>query len=844
MKPKGLMMMNSLKIGILLMVFLTMSHGARMVEALDRGLVVVNTAANTNFVSWRLKGYEPLDLGFNIYRNGVKINNSVLTGATSYSDNGGNINSVYTVRAVQNGNEGSDSKAVTPWNGLTKRIPLSKPAGGTTPSGEAYTYTANDISVGDLDGDGEYELILKWDPTNAKDNSQSGYTGNVFIDALKLDGTRLWRIDLGRNIRAGAHYTQFMVADFDLDGKAEMIVKTAPGTRDASGNLLSKGVASSMDNNDYRNSSGFIITGPEYLTVFGSNGMELSTVTYNPGRVPTNGWGKDTDNTNRVDRFLAAVAYLDGVRPHAVMQRGYYGRMTLAAWSWNGATLSQKWFFDSNANGNGACYSQGNHNLSVGDVDSDGNDEIIQGACAIDHDGKFMYATGLGHGDAIHLSDLIPSRPGLELMTPHEEKHLDYPGTEVHDARTGEILFEHKVDNMDVGRGMAADISGAHPGFEVWSSGTDGVYNLETGARITTTKPSINFRIYWDGDLQDEMLDGIGTAPSSMKIDHWNGSGMDRILSSDNRYGSYVGININGTKANPNLVADILGDWREEMILRESGDNALILYTTVIPTNHRIYTLMHDPVYRAAVAWQNVAYNQPPHLGFYIGGGVQNLPIPNIEPVGGDIGGSSSSGSLSSSSLLPESSSSSQTNPFVEPNLKIQGEDFCEGEGNASAVNVGFEGTGFFDFVNANGSWATWVVESNLTQNITLVIRYANGSANNRPLSLMRGVETLVPSIDFNSTGVWTTWQSVELEVSLNAGSNELLFTALTAEGGANIDYIGFRGTGVSVGSCSGPVGLAPVNLNNMNSTNFKSQYDILGRPHFVPSQNMIHFKH
>jgi len=601
---------------------------ARQLENLDRGVVAVKVASGV-FVSWRVLGTEASTVGFNLYRDGTKLNASVITGATNYSDASGTATSKYVVKTVENGVETNVSTAVTPWAELTKRIPLNVPAGGTNASG-AYTYTPNDGSAGDLDGDGKWDLVLKWDPTNSKDNSQSGYTGDVYLDGMTLEGKQLWRIDLGVNIRAGAHYTQFVVADFDGDGKAEVICKTAPGTKDASGAYLSKGPAASDDDSkDYRNSSGYVLSGPEYLTVFsGLTGKELATVNYVPGRGTVGDWG-DTYG-NRVDRFLATAAWLDGTKPSAVMQRGYYTRMAVTAWDWNGTTLSQRWAYDAKTSGV-ECFGQGNHNVTAADVDADGKDEIIEGACAINDDGKFMYRTGLGHGDAIHLGDMIPSRTGLEMWEVHEETGAKY-GYELHDARTGEILWGTNTGN-DNGRGMAADIDATKDGYEMWSSSGAGMYTT-TGTQFSTAKGSVNFRIYWDGDLQDELLDGIGSAPSAMKIDHWNGTGFDRILSSDNRYGSYTGINNNSTKANPVLVADLLGDWREEMILRQDDNSALILYTTTVPTTYRLYTLMHDPVYRNAVSWQNTAYNQPTHLGFFLGAGVDKAPKPAITLVG------------------------------------------------------------------------------------------------------------------------------------------------------------------------------------------------------------------
>ena len=594
-------------------------NAARYMENLDRGVVAVWMGSNRVWVSWRMLGTDPSNIGFNVYRNGTKINSSVITSVTYYIDTAGSQTASYYIRPVINGVEQAASKSVTPWANFYKRINLRVPAGGTTPDGVSYTYSPNDCSVGDLDGDGEYEIVVKWDPSNSKDNSQSGYTGNVYLDAYKLDGTFMWRIDLGINIRAGAHYTQFMVYDLDSDGKAEIACKTAPGTRDGTGTYLHTGPAGSdNDSADYRNSSGYILDGPEYLTVFrGTNGAEIVTVNYVPARGTVSSWGDSYGN--RVDRFLACVAYLDGVHPSLVMQRGYYTRMVLAAWDFNGSSLTQRWVFDSNNSGYSSYAGQGNHNLSVGDVDGDGKDEIIEGASAIDDNGAGMYVTGLGHGDAMHLGDLNPDRSGLEVWEVHESTSASY-GYEMHDARTGQIIWG-TYTGTDNGRGLAADIDSRYRGYEMWSASGTGVYSC-TGTQISTAKPTINFRIYWDGDLLDEILDGT-------VIDKWNGNGTTRLLTGYNYESASAN---NGTKNTPNLSADILGDWREELILRTSDNTALVIFTTTTETNFRMYTLMHDPQYRLSIAWQNVAYNQPPHLGFYLYDG--NPPTPNIILVG------------------------------------------------------------------------------------------------------------------------------------------------------------------------------------------------------------------
>ncbi|OMF12654.1 rhamnogalacturonan lyase [Paenibacillus amylolyticus] len=588
----------------------THAAGARQMEYLDRGVVAVKTGAGV-FVSWRLLGTEGSNVSFNVYRDGTKVNATPITNSTNLQDASGTSSSKYTVRAVVSGTEQAASAAASVWGNNYLSVPLSVPAGGTTPDGVAYTYSANDASAGDLDGDGEYELIVKWDPSNSKDNSQSGYTGEVFIDAYKLNGTRLWRISLGKNIRAGAHYTQFMVYDLDGDGKAEVAMKTADGTKDGTGVVI--GDASK----DYRNSSGYVLSGPEFLTVFnGQTGKALSTVNYEPARGNVSDWGDNYGN--RVDRFLAAIAYLDGERPSLVMARGYYTRTVLVTYNWRNGQLTKQWTFDSNTSGNSGYAGQGNHNLSVADVDGDGKDEIIYGAMAVDDNGKGLYTTGLHHGDAMHLSDLDPDRPGLEVFQVHETP--SNAGVEFRDAGTGQLIWGVKT-TKDIGRGMAADIDPRYKGAEVWADGS--LYTAK-GQKIGTTLPSsTNFGIWWDGDLLRELLD-------SNRIDKWNyanNTTMNLLTASG------VSSN-NGTKSTPNLQADLFGDWREEVVWRTNDSSALRIYTTTAVTDKRIYTLMHDPVYRLGVAWQNVAYNQPPHTGFYLGEGMNTPPVPNIRYAG------------------------------------------------------------------------------------------------------------------------------------------------------------------------------------------------------------------
>jgi rhamnogalacturonan endolyase len=567
----------------------------KQLERLDRGVVSVRSGGG-NLVSWRLLGNDPNGVAFNVYRGTTKVNSSPITTSTNYLDTGAAAGQAYTVRAVVNGAEqAADGSAGLSLAGGYLDVPIQAPGGGTTPSGEAYTYVANDASVGDLDGDGQYEVVLKWDPTNAKDNSQSGYTGNVFVDAYRLNGVRLWRIDLGRNIRAGAHYTQFQVFDYDGDGRAEVAMKTADGSRSGTGVTIGSATA------DHRNSSGYVLAGPEYLTVFsGQTGAALSTVNYNPARGTVSSWGDSYGN--RVDRFLAGTAYLDGARPSLIMARGYYTRAVVAAWDFRNGTLTQRWVFDSNASGNSGWAGQGNHQLSVADVDGDGRHEIIYGAAAIDDNGARLWNTNNGHGDAMHVGDLDPSRAGLEEFKVDED--ASKPSSWMADARTGQIIWSTPASG-DNGRGVSADIWSGSAGAESWSSAVDGVRNPK-GAVVSSRKPgSANFVIWWDGDATRELLD-------QTRIDKYGTSADTRLLTAGDVHSN------NGTKATPSLSADLFGDWREEVIWPTTNNTALRVYSTPIPTDRKVVSLMHDPQYREAIAWQNTAYNQPPHPSFAI----------------------------------------------------------------------------------------------------------------------------------------------------------------------------------------------------------------------------------
>lgn len=584
-------------------------------EKLNRGVVAIRENPSEVTVSWRYLSSDPIQTGFNVYKDGKKLTDTPVTVSTLFRDkNNSQKAAVYEVRPVIKGKETHhiDGTYTLPENAPSGylEIPLQKPANGVTPAGETYTYSPNDASIGDVDGDGEYEIILKWDPSNSRDNSHEGYTGEVYIDCYRMNGEQLWRINLGKNIRAGAHYTQFMVYDLDGDGKAEVVMRTADGTIDGKGKVIGDANADYREEGTFdpsRNQimkQGRILKGKEYLTVFsGDTGEALHTIDYIPTRGNVTDWGDAKGN--RSDRFLACVAYLDGIHPSVVMCRGYYTRTVLAAFDWNGKELKNRWVFDSN---NPECENyagQGNHNLRVGDVDGDGCDEIIYGSCAIDHNGKGLYSTRMGHGDAIHLTHFDPSRKGLQVWDCHENKR---DGSTYRDAATGEVLLQIK-SNTDVGRCMAADIDPTHPGVEMWSGDSQGIRNVkgEVIAPKMRNTPT-NMAVWWDGDLLREMLD----RNMIIKYDWENKKFVPLVKFTGTLFN-------NGTKSNPCLQGDIIGDWREEVLVRSEDNASLRLYVSTIPTEYRFHTFLEEPIYRISIATQNVGYNQPTQPGFYFG---------------------------------------------------------------------------------------------------------------------------------------------------------------------------------------------------------------------------------
>ena len=589
-------------------------------EKLSRGLIGIPTEEGMYF-SWRMTLEDAAGLQFDLYRSSgggaeVKLNKEPIDRTSDFLDRTVDytVDNRWTLKAT--------TGEVTTWTRLKGEernpylsVPVCKPEDGEI-AGESFTYTANDCSVGDLDGDGEYEIILKWSPSNSKRPPQRGFTGNTYLDAYKMDGTRLWRIDLGPNVRSGAATTNFLVFDFDGDGCAEICCKTGDGTVDGLGHRIGDAQADWRTWDKKSPTYGKIVNGPEYLTVFeGRTGKELDSKEYIPTRYPLDGWGGvggncGNDNTGgRSDRFTAGVAFLDGKTPSPVMVRGWYGRTVVAAWTFTNGALKHTWTFDSAAPGWEAYSGMGNHSVTVADFDGDGCDEICVGAMTVDHDGKGLFTTGLRHGDALHAGRFIPSRQGMQVFGVHENEGDNEivkrtPAVAMFDGATGEIIWQDGL-GQDAGRGVAADIDPRYDGAECWCN-IGGLRRGDTGEIISNRKPdSCNFTIYWDADPLAELLDHV-----SISKWNWNTESTDLLLKAERV------VSNNGTKGNPCLSGDILGDWREEVIWPSEDQTELRIYSTTIPAVDRRATWMNDRQYRLAIAWQNVAYNQPPHPSF------------------------------------------------------------------------------------------------------------------------------------------------------------------------------------------------------------------------------------
>ncbi len=590
-------------------------------EYLSRGLSAANTGTGM-MLTWRILATDADQTNFKLYKNGKLLAEVPAGEASCYYDEGGTPADVYTIDTyVGKKMIEQESPAVvyatknSGQSGAYFDIATKKPDDLTMPDGTTCSYTENDCSVGDIDGDGVYELFVKWDPSNSQDNSKDGYTGNVYIDCYRLDGTLVWRIDLGKNIRAGAHYAQYMVYDFDGDGKCELICKTADGTVDGKGSVIGDGTK------DYRSGAGRILTGPEYITLFdGATGAALDTQDYDPGRGNVSDWGDSYGN--RVDRFTACVAYLDGQNASAIFGRGYYTRLVVAAWDVVDKKLSKRWVFDTGYDKSAAGYGDGNHQEMAADVDGDGKQEVVCGSAVIDDNGKLLYTTSNAHGDALHIGDFDPANPGLEIFQCLEDevhpngKKINF-GVELRDAATGKVLFRETAGG-DTGRCIADNFVAGNDGAELIGSHNSVMYSAtgdhaQVGTWADITKWGQNSVVYWTDVLERAALD------RTMVDQHGKG----RVFSGDGvAYNNY-------TKSNACLTCDLTGDWREEMIFRKS-DGGLRVFTTTYATTYPVYSLMHNPQYRVQVAAQNNGYNQPPHTDYFLGTGYDLPALPTV----------------------------------------------------------------------------------------------------------------------------------------------------------------------------------------------------------------------
>ncbi|MBR4481374.1 MAG: autotransporter-associated beta strand repeat-containing protein [Prevotella sp.] len=594
--------------------------GQRMTDRLDRGLVAVRTDAGV-FCTWRVLAEEYYDVKYNIYRDGIKLNGDHPLEVSNFLDtSGGNENSQYTVTAVVRGTEKAHSKVATVWAQNYLEI---TPDHGDLKS----TYVPNDACCADVDGDGELEILLKFDNQSwaSADYPKAGYEGEYFIiEVYKLDGRKLWWIDLGPNMADFQNNEQNIIAyDWDEDGRAEAVMRASDGTVIHMADGTTYEIGDPTKNYLAATSTGqwFVHEGQEFLVYMdGATGKPYQVMDYPLKRLEAGetsldaAWG-DGYGHRSTKHFFGAPC-LDGRKASIFLARGIYTRHKMVALDVNPDTheLTERWRWTNNTPGS-SWYAQGYHNYSIADVDWDGRDEICFGSMVIDDNGHGLSTTGLGHGDAHHVGDFNPYIHGQELYACNEDR----PDNNYRDATTSKIYYRQTSSNDD-GRAMMGNFSNDYPGC-LGRSGHDTAISSVTNEHIPEDIAfDVNFRIYWDGDLLEETFNGTGTRNSTGRIYK---PGVGDLLKLE---GSLTN---NDTKATPCYQGDILGDWREEVIMR-TKDNKIRIYTTTIPTDWRIPTLWHDHQYRNAMVWQMCGYNQPPHVSYFLGEleGITQAPPP------------------------------------------------------------------------------------------------------------------------------------------------------------------------------------------------------------------------
>ena len=588
----------------------------RKTDALDRGLIAIKTT-NGVYCSWRIMGEEYYDVKYNLYRDGTKVNSEPLS-VSNYSDAAGTSSSKYTVKAVVRGTEQTASKEATVWTDSYLEITPQHATSITS------TLVPNDACCADVDGDGELEILIKYD--NKEEISslfpKEGHNGEYTIfEVLKMDGSLLWWVNCGPNMGDFQNNEQNIAAyDWDQDGKAEAIMRLSEGSvihmKDGSTYTIGADGKNGTAWTNYRTPK--VEGGVEWFTHYGNeflvylNGesgvpyqvMEFPLKRLEDGETDLNkAWGDGYGH--RSSKYFFGAPYLDGRKPSIFLARGIYTRHKMIAYDVNPSTheLSVRWRWNCN-DSSSPWYGQGYHNYGIADVDWDGRDEICFGSMVIDDNGKGLSTTGLGHGDAQHHGDFNPYIHGHEIYACNE----DHPDNNYRDATTSKIYYRQTSSNDD-GRSMMGNFSNKYPGC-LGRSGHDTAISSVTNNHIPNDIAfDVNFRIYWDGDLLEETFNGTGTRNSAGRI-YKPGVGDIITLA-----GSLTN---NDTKATPCYQGDLFGDWREEVMMR-TADNKIRIYTTTIPTEWRNYTLWHDMQYRNAMVWQMNGYNQPPHTSYFLG---------------------------------------------------------------------------------------------------------------------------------------------------------------------------------------------------------------------------------
>lgn len=625
-------------------------------------------------ISWRLLKTDPSNVAFDIYKSvdgetEVKLNEEPISNTTSWVDADIDVSKTNVYR-VTLANQAETLCDYTFTSEMAEKFYHEIRLNMNVPDA-SITYSPDDIQLGDLDGDGELEIVVKREPYDGA-NMGVWFNGTTLLEAYKMDGTFLWRIDLGINIRSGSHYTSYVLYDFDGDGLCEIAFRSSEGTKFADGKIITdangkvndyrnrqtdgkgwySGAAIARDQNDPSTATtcGLIMEGPEYISICrGYDGREITRI----DNIPRGGegskvsrakywseyWGDDFGN--RMDRFFIGVAYLDGIpdettgvrvaNPSLIISRGIYKNWQVWALDLKGNELVSRWKFDT-ADHSSKWLGMCSHCFRVADLDGDGRDEILYGSAAIDDNGSELWCSGNGHGDILHVGKFIKDRSGLQIVASFEESK-DYEGQgngyacQVIDARNGSMITGHgrnlPVDASDVGRCIVADVDPDSPDFEYWSSTQEGMFSCNGTGLVSTTYPTgiangvmYNVAIYWSGQSTREMYDRTCIVSYKDNPDV-NKTNKKRLLSFKDAYGTNDGNH--GTKYNPCYYGDFLGDYREEVILGSSDNKSIYIFSTNHPTTHRLPHLMTDHNYDMSQAMQNMGYNQGTNLGYYVG---------------------------------------------------------------------------------------------------------------------------------------------------------------------------------------------------------------------------------